>query len=179
MPMMEKTAIRFPGKNALSTSVAAILLVIGMLAASEAQAVLSVYQSTNDNGLDSGPAQIHGHSLVHVYFNNGSSPPTPAANACTSSGADEICQWAVRFETTGDLKIIDVAWGGIIEDDPPTRPRRSSTARAATPARGRREQAGDRLGLSGTTGEPGPYTPTASASSTRTGLLSRWAPPAC
>jgi alpha-tubulin suppressor-like RCC1 family protein len=91
-----------------------------MLAPGSADAAVSVYQSSRDNGIDSGPAQIHGHTLVHVYFRNGSNAPTPASNACTSLGADEICQWAVRFETTGNLKIVDVAWGsGIIEDDPP------------------------------------------------------------
>ena len=100
---------------------AALALAALTLTAGSAGAAVSVYQSTRDNGIDSGPAQIHGHTLVHVYFNNGSNAPTPTSNACTSLGGDEICQWAVRFETTGNLKIVDIAWGsGIIEDDPPS-----------------------------------------------------------
>jgi hypothetical protein len=93
------------------------------LAPAGAGAALSVYQSTRDNGIDSGPAQIHGIALVHVYFNNGSNAPAPG-DACTPDGADEICRWAVRFETTGNLKIVDVAWGGelLVEDDPPIAP---------------------------------------------------------
>jgi hypothetical protein len=99
------------------------LLVLALLAFApgSAGAALSVYQSTRDNGIDSGPARIHGHTLVHVYFNNGSTPAALASNRCTPLGGDEICQWAVRFETTGNLKIVDVAWGaGIIEDDLPS-----------------------------------------------------------
>jgi alpha-tubulin suppressor-like RCC1 family protein len=98
------------------------LLACAALAPGPASAALSVYQSSRDNDLDSGPAQIHAIALVHVYFNNGNNAPAPG-NACTPAGADEICRWAVRFETTGNLKIVDVAWGnGVIEDDPPIAP---------------------------------------------------------
>ena len=159
--MMEKTPARAPGKSALTASAAGILLAISLLGAGGAQAALTVYQSTRDNGLDSGPAQLHGHALVHVYFDNGSGAPT-SPNACTSLGADEICQWAVRFETTGNLAIVDVAWGsGIIEDDPP--------AIAATQIDGTGGDAVNgevgatklaTVAVSGTSGELRLYTPT-------------------
>ena len=120
--MMQASAGRVPKTSAM-VRWAAALVAVAITAPGIAQAALSVYQSTRNNGLDSGAAQLHGQTLVHVYFNNGQNAPSPASNACTASGADEICQWAVRFETTGDLKIIDVAWGtGIIEDDPPIAP---------------------------------------------------------
>src|SRR5262245_6753815 len=121
--MMQASAARSPKAQAINRLTALALAALALTAPVGARAALSVYQSTRNNGLDSGPAQLHGQALVHVYFNNGQNAPIPASNACTALGADEICQWAVRFETTGDLKIIDVAWGtGIIEDDPPIAP---------------------------------------------------------
>jgi alpha-tubulin suppressor-like RCC1 family protein len=89
------------------------------LAPGVARAALSVYHSARDDGAPSAPAVIRGHTLVHIYFDNGTFPASPAAQ-CTPSGGDEICQIAVRFSTTGDLAIVDVAWAEpFVEDDEP------------------------------------------------------------
>jgi len=64
-----------------------------------------------------------------VGFDNGNFAAEPG-NECGPNGGDEICQWAVRFETTGNLKIVDVAWeAGVVEDDDPSSP---STGRSGT-----------------------------------------------
>jgi hypothetical protein len=95
------------------------------LAARPSAAALNVYHSDRDDGFPSAPAAVRGPTLVHVYFDNGSNAPV-TAESCTTvvgDGADEICQWAVGFETTGDLRITDVAWAGsAVESDEPVVP---------------------------------------------------------
>jgi hypothetical protein len=87
-----------------------------------AGAALSVYASDRDDGLPSEPLAVRGGAIVHVYFDNGNNAPA-AGNGCTPFGVDEICQWAVRLGTTGNLVINDVAWGeDTLEDDEPTAP---------------------------------------------------------
>ena len=93
------------------------------LSAGAGSAQVSVYASLRDDGVDSGTVEIRGPTLVHVYFDNGATAPTSGLECQPTSGGDEICQWAVRFETTGDLVISDVAWAGsTVEDDEPTAP---------------------------------------------------------
>jgi hypothetical protein len=97
----------------------ALLLV---LTARIAGAQPAVYSSLRDDGADSGVAEVLGHTLVHVYFDNGSTAPLPGQECTTGSGGDEVCQWAVRFRSTGDLVIADVAWEDaalVVEDDLP------------------------------------------------------------
>jgi hypothetical protein len=99
--------------------------VLTALAAPPSVAALSVYHSDRDDGFPSAAAVVRGPTLVHVYFDNDSNAPV-ADEACTTivgDGADEICQWALGFETTGNVRIIDVAWAGsAVEDDEPTSP---------------------------------------------------------
>ena len=121
-----------PTKPSSMRSAVARSLLAGVLAAmapAAADAALSVYHSKRDNGVPGAPAAIRGHGLVHVYFDNGATSPG-AGLACTAAGADEICQAAVRFSTTGDLVIADVAWADpFVEDDEPLVP---SMVRAGT-----------------------------------------------
>lgn len=107
--------------------VAAIMLVplFSLVFGSAAMAAVRVYSSPFDDGAGSAsaPAQIHGRSLVHVYFDNGIAGPGDAALRCTPAGGDEICQWAVEFEVSGALRIVDIVWEGLpVEDDEPTAP---------------------------------------------------------
>jgi hypothetical protein len=88
-----------------------------------AGAQVPVFASARDDRVASGVVEIRGHTLVHVYFDNGITAPVPGQNCTPSSGGDEICQWAVRLVTTGNLVIADVAWQGApVEDDEPTSP---------------------------------------------------------
>ena len=49
---------------------------------------VSVYASHRDNGVDSGPVDIRGPTLVHVYMNGGTGTGTPDAE-CTSLDTGE------------------------------------------------------------------------------------------
>ncbi|MCH7644484.1 MAG: thrombospondin type 3 repeat-containing protein [Myxococcales bacterium] len=104
-----------------------VLAAIALIGAASqpASAQPSLYHSDRDNGAPSAPAVVRGPTLVHVYFDNGPIHPIPS-EACTTvvgDGADEICQLAVRFDTTGDLVITDVAWAeAAVEDDQPMLP---------------------------------------------------------
>ena len=71
----------------------------------------------------SDPLVVFGPTLVPVSFDAGSLLADPGT-ACSESGGEEICQWAVAFETTGNLKIIDVIWArtSVVEDDEPVDP---------------------------------------------------------
>ncbi len=82
---------------------------------------LVVFHSARDNGIPSAPAVINnGATLVPVYFDNGG---TVGIAPCTTLGGAEICQWAARFDTTGDLVIVDIDWNSeTVEDDEPTIP---------------------------------------------------------
>ena len=104
--------------------VLAAIALIGAMS-QPASAALSLYHSDRDNGAPSAPAVVRGPTLVHVYFDNGPIHPIPS-EACTTvvgDGADEICQLAVRFGTSGDLVITDIAWAeAAVEDDQPTVP---------------------------------------------------------
>jgi hypothetical protein len=114
-----------PGSLRHLIAVAALIAAGGALVAGaprSAGAALSVYPSDRDDGLPSGPLEVRGRAIIHVYFNNGNTAPS-TGNECTASGADEICQWAVRLSTSGNLVINDVAWGeDTLEDDEPTAP---------------------------------------------------------
>ncbi len=94
-----------------------------LLSTPAAFAAVGVYSSDLDNGVPASPAGVSGQALVHVYFDNGSTP-APPGTACTSgSSGTEICQWAVSFETTGNLVVADVAWAAVSrEDDEPVLP---------------------------------------------------------
>jgi len=108
--------------DALRTALAGAGLT-ALLLTSPAAAVLSVYPSERDDGLTSSPARVSGYQVVHVYFDNGTIAPTGGACVAGGAASDEICQWAVRLATTGDLAIVDVAWGGgTVEDNEPTAP---------------------------------------------------------
>jgi alpha-tubulin suppressor-like RCC1 family protein len=107
----------------------AVALAVALLAAPPAAAVLDVFHSARNDSIQSAAAVVHGPTLVPVYFKfdragNGLDEPAPNTNCTSSSTGDEICQWAVRFETTGNLIITDVAWfdGATVEDDPPALP---------------------------------------------------------
>ncbi len=100
------------------------LLVFGVPLAGQAQ--IAVFHSEHDDGFDDGPVSVRGHTLVHAYFkyNGGATAPNPDEECSAGTPAsDEICQWAVRLKTTGNLKIVDVAWGdGSVEDDTDSAP---------------------------------------------------------
>jgi hypothetical protein len=100
------------------------LLVFGVPLAGQAQ--ISVYHSEHDDGFDDGPAIVRGHTVVHAYFKYNGGADAPKSGEHCSAGttaSDEICQWAVRLKTTGNLKVVDVAWGGgTVEDDAPSTP---------------------------------------------------------
>jgi hypothetical protein len=93
------------------------------VSASTAAAELSVYQSPrNDLVPGAGAVEIRGLTLVHAAFNNGKFKAQPG-ESCGPLGGDEICQWAVRFETSGNVRIVDVAWtSGVVEEDEPISP---------------------------------------------------------
>lgn len=109
--------------------------IVGILLASAtitgvARAQISVFQSPRDDLIPSAsPAEIRGLTLVHVVFDNGDFSAQPG-DECGPQGGDEICQWAVRFETTGNVRLVDVAWrSGVVEDAEPVSP---STGRSGT-----------------------------------------------
>jgi len=106
------------------------LFVLPFAAGTAVQAQVVVFQSPQDNLIPgTEPIEIRGHSLVHVGFDNGDFAAQPG-QACSDQGGDEICQWAVRFKTTGNVKIVDVAWAsGVVEDDEPLNP---ATGRSGT-----------------------------------------------
>lgn len=97
-------------------------LFLSLMLVQSAEAQVSVYGSLKDFGSDPGTVELNGPTLVYVYMNGGSIPGTPGQECEAVGGGDHICQWAVRFGTTGDLVISDVAWEGspIVEDDEPT-----------------------------------------------------------
>jgi hypothetical protein len=113
-------------RNGVTRTALAIagLLVFGVPLAGQAQ--IAVYHSEHDDGFDDGPASVRGHTLVHAYFkyNDGATAPGPGEECSAGAAAsDEVCQWAIRLKTTGNLKIVDVAWGGgTVEDDTPSTP---------------------------------------------------------
>ena len=113
MPRSIRRRVRRP----IALALAAVIVPV----ASWAQ--LEVYHSARDDGFDSGPAQVHGLTLVHVYakLNGGVIGPNPGESCKPGTPAsDEICQWAVRLTAQGGLVIADVAWGDAVEDDGPT-----------------------------------------------------------
>ncbi|MBW2293178.1 MAG: hypothetical protein JRG94_12840, partial [Deltaproteobacteria bacterium] len=97
-------------------------LFLSLMLVQPAVAQVSVYGSLKDFGSDPGTVEINGPTLVYVYMDGGSIPGTPDQECEAAGGGDHICQWAVRFGTTGDLVISDVAWEGlpVVEDDEPT-----------------------------------------------------------
>src|SRR3989442_1648258 len=114
-------AARAPLPTAFARAALALILL-----ASPATAVLSIYPSERDDGLASAAIRVSGSRIVNVYFNNGTTAPTGAACLPGGNVSDEICQWAVQLATTGDLVIVDVAWGNdTIEDNEPTTPSQS------------------------------------------------------
>jgi hypothetical protein len=136
----------------------------GALIAPASATAVAVYHSERDDGLPigSGVAEFSGRTLVHVYFNNGDIAPAGGSEcAYTPAASDEICQWAVRLTTTGDLVIVDVAWGGsALEDDEPTAPateRDGTGGDAANGELGRTKLA--TVALTGTHGELRLFTP--------------------
>ncbi len=134
---------------------AGVLAAVWLLVATAASAQISVFQSPRDDLIPgTGPAEIRGPTQVHVGFDNGSFSPIPG-QACGPQGGDEICQWAVRFETTGNVKIIDVAWApGVVEDDEPTDPAMARSGTGGNSIQG--EVSGTRIAtvtVAGTRGE--------------------------
>ncbi len=120
------TVARNAGWRASTIGVIGAVAVMGALAFTGSARAIDVYISGRNDGLPSPAASVHGPTIVHVYFDNGATLPA-AGEACQPGVAvpdsQEICQWAVRFETTGNLVISDVAWGsGVLEDDEPTLP---------------------------------------------------------
>jgi hypothetical protein len=107
------------------------------------------------------PVEIRGLSLVHVGFDNGDFAAQPG-EGCTDLGGDEICQWAVRFKTTGNVKIVDVAWApGVVEEDEPTNPAIGRSGTGGDPING--EVGSTRIAtvtVSGTIGDLSLVTPT-------------------
>jgi hypothetical protein len=105
----------------VAVAAAALLLCSAPLTA---VAQISVYSSPRDDGIAGGPTRVVGTTVVHAYFlhNGGTTAPNPGEECAPgTASSDEICQWAVRLTTTGNLKIVDVAWGaGTLEDDEPT-----------------------------------------------------------
>ena len=97
---------------------------VGALVSPAPSLAVDVYLSAADDGSDSGPAAIRGHTVLHVYFDGGAAAPNPGEECDPDATAsDEVCQWAARLETSGNLAIVDVAWGGAaLEDDEPTAP---------------------------------------------------------
>jgi hypothetical protein len=133
-------------------------------------AALSVYHSEYDDGVQtgSGVATVRGRTVVEVYFhrNGGATAPAGGQECADTPGvpSDEICQWAVRLATTGDLVIVDVAWGtATFEDDEPTDP---ATQRDGTGGDARNGQLGPSklasVAVTGTYGELRLFTPAAS-----------------
>jgi alpha-tubulin suppressor-like RCC1 family protein len=130
-------------------------------------ATLYVYHSEHDDGAQSGSgvATVHGRTVVHVYFHRNYGASAPAAGQecedTTGVDSDEICQWAVRLATTGDLVIVDVAWStATVEDDQPTAP---ATQRDGTGGNARDGQLGPAkigsVAVTGTHGELRLFTP--------------------
>lgn len=134
---------------------ATLLGLVLVLTAGIAAAQLNVFQSPRDDLVPSAdPAEVRGLSVVHVGFDNGDFSAIPG-NECGPQGGDEICQWAVRFETTGNLRLVDVAWApGVVEDSEPVSP---STGRSGTGGNALMgELSGTRIAsvsLNGTSGE--------------------------
>jgi len=129
-----------------------------------AQAQLLVYHSARDDGFASDPAQVFGVTIVHAYFNynGGLVAPAPGGECDPGApGSDEICQWAVRLTTSGNLRIVDVAWGGgTLEDDEPTVPateRDGTGGNAVAGELGRTKLA--TIAVTGTEGELKLFTP--------------------
>jgi hypothetical protein len=102
---------------------AALLAAAAGLAPERAAAQVPVYASLADDGIETGTAEVRGPTLVHVYFNGGTTAAAAGQECEPAGGGAEICQWAVGFSTTGNLVISDVAWNGsAVEDDEPTLP---------------------------------------------------------
>jgi alpha-tubulin suppressor-like RCC1 family protein len=133
-----------------ATRATAICCALSWALVGSGTAALNVFQSDRDDLVDSGVAEIRGHTLLHVYFSNGPTEVTPT-NRCTTNGGDEVCQWAVEFATSGNLAIVDVDWAN------------PASVRAGT---GGFAQIGDlgatklaTVAVTGTTGELRLYTP--------------------
>src|SRR3990172_7165084 len=91
----------------------AIAALLTFLAAAPARAAVPVFASDRDDGTDTGLASINGPTLVHVWFDAGATPGPGGREAQPAGGGSHVCQWAVQFETTGNLVISDVAWSGV------------------------------------------------------------------
>jgi hypothetical protein len=122
--MSERARSSRHGTQVRLAGAAAVLLMA--VASQTAWAALEVYHSEHDDGVASAPATVLGHAIVHVYFSyNGGAVHPNGGEQCLAGTAssDEICQWAARLGTTGNLKIADVAWGSdTLEDDEPVAP---------------------------------------------------------
>jgi len=109
-----------------ATRAAAVCCVLSWALAGSGLAQVAVYHSVHDDGFDDGPASVRGHTVIHAYFkyNGAATAPNPAEECSAgTASSDEVCQWAVRLKTTGNLRIVDVAWGGgTVEDDTPSTP---------------------------------------------------------
>jgi hypothetical protein len=172
--MSTRPGLRTPAALFLSLAgilAAGLLLALASVSiAPPSSATLYVYHSENDDGaqIGSGVATVHGRTVVNVYFHRNGGASAPAAGQeCADTpvdDSDEICQWAVRLATTGDLVIVDVAWvTSTFEDDQPTAP---ATERDGTGGDARNGQLGAaklaRVAVTGTYGELRLFTPDAS-----------------
>src|SRR5574342_177268 len=135
------------------------------LATTPARAAVPVYASDRDDGVDSGVVTINGPTLVHVWFDAGNTAGTSGLECQPFGGGSHVCQWAVKFSTTGNLVISDVAWNGTpippVEDDEPTTPAvlRSGTGGDAVAGQLGRQKIAT-ISVSGTFGELQITTPT-------------------
>jgi len=111
-----------PGMVRHVITVGALIAAALVVGAPGPAGALEVYASDRDDGFSSPAILVGGRAVVHVYFKQGETEPANGSE-CTASGGDEICQWAVRLATSGNLVIADVAWGDdTLEGDEPTAP---------------------------------------------------------
>lgn len=85
------------------------LSVVLLASLSSTVSAIDVYHSEALDGIPSPPAEIYGPSIVSSFFNNGFVPAPPGLE-CTPLGGDEICQWAVQLNTSGNLTMVGVIW---------------------------------------------------------------------
>jgi len=143
----------------------AVPALLSLFTALSARADIAVFASDRDDGFDTGVVAVSGPTLVHVWFDAGNTASTPGLECQPAGGGSEVCQWAVKFLTTGNLVISDVAWNGSpiapVEDDEPTSP---AVLRAGTGGDALLGQIGRRkiatVALSGNLGELRIATPT-------------------
>ena len=112
----------------------AVLGVLILAMAGPAGAQVDVYASAADDGVDTGTASVLGPTLVHVYMDPGDTLGTPGME-CSGGGGSWICGWKIRFLTTGNLVISDIAWApGTAEDAEPTQPATARVGEGGDPA---------------------------------------------